>query len=257
MANPESRAFNRDPITGKPGSHPVGVGLGGVGGAAVGAFIGALGGPIGMLIGGSIGAVAGAAAGKGLAESIDPTLETEYWRTSYATRPYYDAKYDYDTDYGPAYTYGATARSRFGDRAWDDGLRNELRRDWEKAKANSRLSWEQAEDAVRDAWRRSDRTHRAYETADRYYQSGFERASYRDPSATFDDYRPAYRYGLHARSHYGDRDWDDEVENDLSRGWDRVKGESRLGWDKAKEATRDAWHTAERAIPGDFDRDGR
>ena len=94
MANPESRAFNRDPITGKPGSHPVGVGLGGVGGAAVGAFIGALGGPIGMLIGGSIGAVAGAAAGKGLAESIDPTLETEYWRTSYATRPYYDAKYD-------------------------------------------------------------------------------------------------------------------------------------------------------------------
>jgi hypothetical protein len=36
-----------------------------------------------------------------------------------------------------------------------------------------------------------------------------------------------------------------------------VKGNSRLSWDQAKSASRAAWHKVERAIPGDFDRDGR
>jgi hypothetical protein len=35
-----------------------------------------------------------------------------------------------------------------------------------------------------------------------------------------------------------------EVERDLERG-------------EAKGGTRDAWHRVERALPGDFDRDGR
>lgn len=257
MANPESRAFNRDPITGAKGSHPVGVGLGGTGGAALGAFVGALGGPIGMLIGGGIGAIAGAAAGKGIAERIDPTMEDEYWRTNYVARPYYDAKYDYESDYGPAYAYGTGARIRHGARRWDNDLRAELRHDWEKAKGKSRLAWEQAEDAIHDAWDRSDRTYRAYDVTDRYYQSEFDRAPYRDATATFDDYRPAYRYGVQARTHYGEREWDEPLERELGHGWERVRGDSRLGWEKAKAATRDAWHSAERAIPGDFDRDGR
>ncbi|HYC91623.1 MAG TPA: hypothetical protein VEO54_20555 [Thermoanaerobaculia bacterium] len=46
------------PITGEPGSHPVGTGLGA---AAVGAALGAPFGPIGILVGGAIGAVAGGA----------------------------------------------------------------------------------------------------------------------------------------------------------------------------------------------------
>lgn len=45
----ENSDLNRDPISGAPGSHPVGVGVGGVGGAAAGAMIGAIGGPLGML----------------------------------------------------------------------------------------------------------------------------------------------------------------------------------------------------------------
>src|SRR5690606_17135022 len=91
--------MNRHPITKAPGSHPVGVGLGGVGGAAAGAGIGALFGPIGMLVGGAVGTLAGASAGKGIAESIDPTGETEYWRDEYSNRSYANADYNYDNDY--------------------------------------------------------------------------------------------------------------------------------------------------------------
>ena len=31
----------------------------------------------------------------------------------------------------------------------------------------------------------------------------------------------------------------------------------KLGWDKARNAASDAWHRVERALPGDFDGDGR
>ena len=49
----------------------------------------------------------------------------------------------------------------------------------------------------------------------------------------------------------------DDVESDLAKGWNSAKRQSRLTWDEAKQATRDAWHRVEKAIPGDFDRDGR
>lgn len=257
MTNTENRDMNRDPISGAPGSHPVGVGVGGAGGATAGALVGALFGPIGMLVGGGIGAIAGAAAGKGVAERIDPTGETEYWRNEYVNRPYYSKDYDYDTDYLPAYTYGTDARTRYAGRQWDDSLEADLRQGWETAKAKSRLTWEKAKDAVRDAWNRSDRTYRTYDATDKYFQSNFDQAQYRDSNASYDDYRPAYRYGTYARTAYGERDWDDKLESDLERGWERAKGESKLTWQQAKGATKDAWHNVERALPGDFDRDGR
>src|SRR6478672_5784033 len=83
MADTRDRDMNRDPITGEPGSHPVGTGVGAAGGAAAGAAIGAIGGPIGALIGGAIGAVAGGAAGHTAGESIDPTGEEKYWRSQH------------------------------------------------------------------------------------------------------------------------------------------------------------------------------
>src|ERR1043166_752127 len=74
------RDSNPDPITGEPGSHPIGVGVGGGSGAAAGAAVGgAVGGPIGAAVGGVVGAVAGGLAGKGVAEKIDPTVEEAYW----------------------------------------------------------------------------------------------------------------------------------------------------------------------------------
>ena len=134
----ETRDMNRDPITGEPGSHPVGTGFGAAGGATAGAVIGSIFGPIGTLIGGAIGAVGGGAAGHTLAEGIDPTGEAEYWRTTYASRPYYDSRYDYETDYAPAYAYGNTIRGQYADRPWNDSLEADVRNGWEATKANSR-----------------------------------------------------------------------------------------------------------------------
>ena len=251
------RDMNRDPITGEPGSHPVGTGVGSAGGAAAGAALGAPFGPIGALIGGAIGAVAGGAAGHAVGEQVDPTGETEYWQHNYTTRPYYTKDHTWD-DYQPAYKYGWESRAKYRDRKWDDKLETDLRTGWETTKGKSRLGWENAKNAVRDAWDRTDKTYRTYESSDRYWQGEHKNRPYFDKAYEFDrDYRPAYRYGTYSRQRYSDRTWDDSLDRDLSRDWDRFKGSSRLTWDRAKDATRDAWHSVERAIPGDADRDGR
>ena len=65
--------MNPDPLTGAPGAHPVGTGLGAVSGAAAGASIGAAAGPVGAALGTVVGAVAGALAGRGAAEAVNPT----------------------------------------------------------------------------------------------------------------------------------------------------------------------------------------
>lgn len=166
MADDYKRDANPDPLTGTPGSHPVGTGAGAVGGAVAGAVAGsAVGGPIGTVVGGVVGAVAGAAAGKGLAEVVNPTVEDAYWRDNFRTRPYISGE-------------------------------------------------------------------------------------------PYDVYRPAYRYGWESYGTYTGRKFD-EVESDLERGWEKTEYATKLGWDKAKNATRDAWHRIERALPGDFDGDGR
>ena len=54
----EPRDANRDPITGAPGAHPVGVGLGtAAGGMAAGAAAGAVGGPAGAVAGAVVGGI--------------------------------------------------------------------------------------------------------------------------------------------------------------------------------------------------------
>lgn len=252
----ENRDMNRDPITGSPGSHPLGTGVGAASGALAGAAIGSLFGPIGTLVGGAIGTIGGGAAGHTVAERVDPTAEAAYWRSNAATRPYYKSTYDFDTDYAPAYTYGSDARARYADRRWDDSLESDLRSGWDKAKAKSRLTWDEAKDAAHDAWNRDDRTYRTYQASDRYYSEQFGN---RDRDARYDyetDYRPAYRYGTWARNAYPDRQWDNSVETDLERGWDAAKGTSRMAWSDAKATVREAWDGLERAIPGDSDRDG-
>jgi len=159
----KDRDSNPDPITGAPGSHPVGTGVGALGAGAAttyaGAVIGAAGGPVGAVVGGVIGAVAGAvgggAAGKAVAENIDPTTERDYWSRNYNTRPYYESGYSYDDDYLPAYQSGWEARSRYEGREFDE-VESNLKTDWEGTKAKSRLSWDKARAAVRDAWERVD-----------------------------------------------------------------------------------------------------
>jgi hypothetical protein len=144
---------NLDPISGEPGAHPVGTGLGAAAaGAAAGALGGAVGGPIGAAAGAVIGAVAGGLGGKAVAESIDPTAEDAYWRENYHSRPYADRSLDYD-HYRPAYQHGWEARSLYSDKSWDE-IESELEQNWPKRRGNSSLEWKRARHASRDAWDR-------------------------------------------------------------------------------------------------------
>lgn len=144
--------LNRDPITGEPGSHPVGTGVGTAGGAVAGMAVGSVGGPVGAAVGALVGGVAGALAGHEVAESLDPTAEDAHWSRNYDRESYYDPAYDYN-DYGPAYRHGYSARAANQSRSWSDVERN-LESGWDKAKGKSRLGWEKAKHAARAAWNR-------------------------------------------------------------------------------------------------------
>jgi hypothetical protein len=145
---------NRDPLSGAPGAHPIGTGVGALaGGAASGAAIGSVAGPVGTAVGAAVGAVVGGLAGKGVAEAVNPTSEHDYWRNNYATRPYADRSASYDDDYAPAYQYGWESNQRYQGRKFNE-VESELSRDWDKVKGKSRLGWERAKDAVRDSWDR-------------------------------------------------------------------------------------------------------
>ncbi len=93
-----------------------------------------------------------------------------------------------------------------------------------------------------------------------YWRENYASRPYVASGATFDDYGPAYRYGVDTYGRFGDSTFE-KAEPELMRDWDRARGTSRLEWNDAKHAARDSWQrlsdTVERAIPGDSDRDGK
>jgi hypothetical protein len=145
---------NRDPFSGTPGAHPVGVGIGAAaGGIAAGAAAGTLAaGPVGTIVGAAVGAVVGGLGGKAVAEHFDPTVEEQYWRAAYSSEPYYKREFGFD-DYAPAYRLGGEAYGRYGDAPFAD-FENELADDYQRARGKSRLEWNDARDATRAAWTR-------------------------------------------------------------------------------------------------------
>jgi uncharacterized protein (TIGR02284 family) len=145
---------NRDPISGEPGSHPVGTGIGAaLGGAGVGAAAGMVAGPAGALVGAVAGAVAGGYGGKAAAEAINPTAEEAWWRENYDKTSYYEAGRPFD-DYAPAYRLGVTGRVGYSG-SFDD-YEGQLADGWDAKRGSSTLSWPQARSATRDAWDRVD-----------------------------------------------------------------------------------------------------
>jgi uncharacterized protein (TIGR02271 family) len=158
MASKETRTnsgdTNPDPITGAPGSHPVGTGAGAAAGGAAGAAVGSVAGPVGTVVGAAVGAVAGGLAGKGVAEQVDPTAEEQYWREAHSSRPYVEKGRDY-SHYAPAYQYGWESRTRHTAGGSFDEVEPELRSGWGREHGTKTgLAWEHARPAVRDAWER-------------------------------------------------------------------------------------------------------
>lgn len=73
-----------------------------------------------------------------------------------------------------------------------------------------------------------------------YWRDNFKSRPYAENATSFDDYGPAYGYGVSSYAKYPGRRFD-EVEADLSRNWSSKRGASRLEWEQARNATRDAW----------------
>jgi hypothetical protein len=95
---------------------------------------------------------------------------------------------------------------------------------------------------------------------DAHWREHYASRPYVQSGTSYDDYGPAYGYGVSEFGRYPGRTFE-EVEPELGRDWETRRGTSGLKWDQARHATRDAWQrvsdTAERAMPGDSDRDGK
>lgn len=144
---------NPDPITGQPGAHPIGTGIGAAGAGTIGAVVGGVvGGPVGAVVGSAVGAVAGGLMGKGAAEAVNPTVEDEYWRTNYSSRSYVEKEHKYE-DYQPAYQTGYEGYNRYATtgKTYDE-VEPELQQEYEKNHGGAGLAWEKAKHATRDAW---------------------------------------------------------------------------------------------------------
>jgi len=151
---------NRDPITGEPGSHPIGTTVGattgilaGVAGAmGVGAATGSVVGPAGAIVGAAVGGLVGGLAGSAAGEDVNPTAEDAYWKENYKTREYVVKGADYDT-YRPAYRYGVHAFVKHEGRDFDE-IEPNLSQDWNSVREKSKLEWNDAKHATRDAYER-------------------------------------------------------------------------------------------------------
>jgi hypothetical protein len=162
----DDKSRNPDPITGAPGSHPVGTGIGAaVGGAAAGAAVGTVAGPVGTIAGAAIGAIAGGLAGKGIAEKIDPTREDTYWRENHRNQEFAENR-PYDA-FAPAYRVGYEGYGKYGvaGKTFEE-TEDELRLNYEKH--DSALAWEDARPASYAAWKKFDQPKPATGNVDTY-----------------------------------------------------------------------------------------
>jgi sporulation protein YlmC with PRC-barrel domain len=156
---PPAGHTNPDPITGEPGAHPVGTGLGAAAAGAAGFTIGAavggpVGAPIGAAVGGLAGAITGGLAGKGIAEAVNPTTEDAYWSSAYRNTPYFEDGYEY-ADYAPAYRVGYEGFGLYGVTGGEFGdVEPALQQEYSKIRGGSKLGWDKAGPASRDAWQR-------------------------------------------------------------------------------------------------------
>lgn len=75
---------------------------------------------------------------------------------------------------------------------------------------------------------------------DAYWHDNYSDRPYVESGSSYNDYGPAYGFGVDAVSRYKGRSFDD-IEPEMSRQWPTGSGTSTLSWDSAKHAVRDAW----------------
>jgi len=135
--------------------HSIGSGTGAIGGAVTGAAVGSAAGPIGTVVGAIAGGVLGAKAGDAIAEAVNPTEYISTFENSYRNAPYYSAGREWN-DYQPAYQYGYDTYGQYRGQRFED-VEDQLERNWDATRANSRLAWSEASGAVKDGWHHIER----------------------------------------------------------------------------------------------------
>ena len=73
-----------------------------------------------------------------------------------------------------------------------------------------------------------------------YWRDNYQTQSYYQKGMTYDDYEPAYRLGWESRGRYAGAKFD-EIDSDMSRDYESMRGKSRLSWEHAKHAAHAAW----------------
>jgi uncharacterized protein YcfJ len=135
--------------------HSIGEGTGAVAGAIAGAAVGSAAGPVGTVVGAVAGGALGAKGGGALAEAVNPTEYATHFEKTYQSTPYYVAGSEW-RDYEPAYKYGYDTYGQYQGQKFEQ-VEDALQRNWDSAKANSRLAWSEARGAVRDGWHHIER----------------------------------------------------------------------------------------------------
>ncbi len=80
----------------------------------------------------------------------NPTEYSSHFEKEYRSAPYYINGSEW-RDYQPAYKYGYDTYGQHRGRTFDD-VESELERNWNASRADSRLAWNDARQAVRDGW---------------------------------------------------------------------------------------------------------
>jgi hypothetical protein len=83
--------------------------------------------------------------------------ELLHFQSIYRDATYYSTGRDW-SDYAPAYRYGREAFEHHRDARFEQ-IEDDLAREWDLAKAPSRLAWVEARGAVLDAWQRAESRH--------------------------------------------------------------------------------------------------
>lgn len=75
---------------------------------------------------------------------------------------------------------------------------------------------------------------------DAYWRENYSARPYVEQGSSYDDYGPAYSFGVDAASRSSGRTFE-EAEPEMSKQWTDRSGSSKLRWESAKPAARDAW----------------
>jgi hypothetical protein len=75
---------------------------------------------------------------------------------------------------------------------------------------------------------------------DAYWRSEYGGRPYVESGASYDNYGPAYSYGVAAFGRH-DTEHFELIEPELAKDWSTMRGASDLPWGRARPAVRDAW----------------